>query len=86
MRSAQRRELCRELFKKFHLLSVASECLLAIIIFIIGNLCVRKTQVHAVNIKHKHGIHRPVANLTVCQTIQLCKLPLKIKFLFSNSK
>jgi hypothetical protein len=65
MADVQKRESCKELFKNFHLLPIASKYLLAVITFIIGNIEMFQTnpEVHAVSMRQKRNRHRQTAIL-----------------------
>jgi hypothetical protein len=61
--------LSRYMFKRFHLSPVDSQYLLAVATCLITILEVfqENSYIQAVNIRHKHDLHRQVVNLTVCQ-------------------
>jgi hypothetical protein len=57
---------------KFHVFPFASDYTLELIIFTIENLeiFVTNSEVHAANTRHRHYLHRPVANLSAFQSIR----------------
>jgi len=69
--------------------------MLLIVTFVIENLEVFETEseIRAFSTRHRHDLHRPAANLTVCQKrvdsagVRLYnKAPFKIKCLSTNGK
>lgn len=67
MASAQKRWSCRILYKKSHVLPLASEYLLVLIMFIIDNLEMFQTysEVYVFSTRYHHNHHRPATNLEV---------------------
>jgi hypothetical protein len=62
---------CRKLFKKFNILPLASEFLLSLLSFIVDNIkkSQRNSDMHSINIRHKHDLHKLNANLTSYQGV-----------------
>jgi hypothetical protein len=69
MAGVKRRVSCRELFRKFNILPLASEFLLSLLCFIVDNMekFQTKSDIHSINTRHKHDLHQPTANLTSYQ-------------------
>jgi hypothetical protein len=69
MAGIKRRVSCRELFKKFTILLLASEFLLSLLLFIVDTTEKFETNSneHSVNIGHKHDLHMLNAKLTTYQ-------------------
>jgi hypothetical protein len=61
--------LCREVLKKLQILPLPCEYIFSLLIFIINNQkqFQANSAVHSVNIRNKHRLHRPVANLRCFQ-------------------
>jgi hypothetical protein len=69
MAGVKRGVSCRELFKKFNILPLASEFLLLLLSFLVGNMEKLQTNsdIHRINTRHKHVLRQPSANLTSYQ-------------------
>jgi hypothetical protein len=69
MAGVKRRVFCKELFKKFNILPLASEFLLSLLSFVVDNMEKFHTNsdIHNINTRHKHDLHEPSANLTSYQ-------------------
>jgi hypothetical protein len=65
----KRRVSCRHLFRKFNILPLASEFLLSLLSFIVGNMEKFQTNsnIHNINTRYKHDLHQPSINLTSYQ-------------------
>jgi hypothetical protein len=60
---------CQELFKKLHVLPLQSQYIFSLLVFVIKNNDIFKTnsEVHNFNTRPKHDLHIPIANLTLFQ-------------------
>jgi hypothetical protein len=68
MAGVKRRVPCKELFKKFNILPLASEFLLSLLSFVVDNMEKFQTlDIHSINIWPKHNLHQLSANLTSYQ-------------------
>jgi hypothetical protein len=67
----KRRVFCRELFKKFNILPLASEFLLSLLSFVVDNMEKFQTNsdMHNINTRNKHDLHQSSANLTSCKKV-----------------
>jgi hypothetical protein len=61
MAGVKRSVSCRELFKQFNILPIASEILLPLVSFIVDSI---NSDIHSINTRHTHGLHMPHANFT----------------------
>jgi hypothetical protein len=66
MAGVKRRGSCREIFKKFNILPLASEFLLSLQSFIVDNMEKLQTNfdIHNINTRHRHDLHQSSANVT----------------------
>jgi hypothetical protein len=66
MAGVNKKVSCRELFKKFNILPLASEFLLSLLFFLLWTTwkSSKQTDVHSTNTRHKHDLHQPSTNLT----------------------
>jgi hypothetical protein len=69
MAGVKSRVSCRKLFRKFHILPLASEFILCLLSFVMENLDTfkRNTDVHNLNTRRKHDLYVPNTNLTKYQ-------------------
>jgi hypothetical protein len=65
----KKRVTYRELFNKFNILLPVSKFLLSLLSFIVNNMDRFQTNsnIYSINIRHKHDLHMPYANLTSYQ-------------------
>jgi hypothetical protein len=69
MAGTRRRASCGELFKKFNILSLASESLLSLLSFVVDNIETFQTNsdIHNISTKYRHNLHVTNTNLSKCQ-------------------
>jgi hypothetical protein len=93
MGGTKRRASCRELFKKFNILPLASKFLLPLLSFVVDNIETFQTNsdIHNINTRYRYNLHVPSTNLSKYQKgvyysrIKLFNnLPLTIKSLNHN--
>jgi hypothetical protein len=85
---------CRELFKKLKILLLQSQYILSLLLFVIKNrdLFKSNSEIHGINTRHGTDLHPPVSNLTTFQKgtyfgIQVFnRLPFSIKDLSHKEK
>jgi hypothetical protein len=74
MAGANRRACCRELFKKFNVLSLASEFLLSLLSFVVDNM--EKFQInsdiHSISTRYRYNLHVLNTNLSKYQKGVYC--------------
>jgi hypothetical protein len=69
MAGAKRRAFCRELFKKFNILPLASEFLLSLLSFVVDNMEKYQTNsdIHSISTRYRYNLHVPNSNLSKYQ-------------------
>jgi hypothetical protein len=69
MAGTKRRVSCRELFKKFNILPLASEILLSLSSFVVDNLETFQTNsdIHNISTRYRYNLHVPNTNLSKYQ-------------------
>jgi hypothetical protein len=69
MADTKRRASCRELFKKFNILPLASEFLLSLLSFITDNIETFQTNsdIHNISTRYRYNFHVPNTNLSKYQ-------------------
>jgi hypothetical protein len=69
MAGTKRRASCRELFKKFNILPLASELLLSLLSFVVYNTETFQTNsdIHNISTRYRYNLHVPNTNLTKYQ-------------------
>jgi hypothetical protein len=69
MAGAKRRASCRELFKKFNILLLASKFLLSLLSFVMDNIEKFQTNpdIHNINTRYRYNLHVPNTNLSKYQ-------------------
>jgi hypothetical protein len=67
------RESCRELLKKLNILSLWSEYIFSLLLFVVKNINMFKfnSRLHTINTRHCSHLYLPSANLSKVQTFQL---------------
>jgi hypothetical protein len=88
------RESCRGLFKELKILTLASQYIFSLLLFVVldRGYCAPNSVYHNFNTRHKNDLHLPHASLTVCQRgafflsndVRKFKLALK-RFLLEGS-
>ena len=90
-----RRDSCRELYKKLQILTLPSQYILSLLVFVNKNRSgfLSNSEIHDVNTRYKHNLHLPSTNLTLVQKGVLFSgskmynhLPLNIKMLFKDAR
>jgi hypothetical protein len=64
MATAKRRTSCRELFKKFNALPLASEFLLSLRTFVADCVKISNSDIHSLSTRHTYNLHVPNTNLS----------------------
>jgi hypothetical protein len=69
MAGTKRRASCRELFKKFNILPLASEFFLSLLSFVVDNIETFQTNsdIHNITTRYRYNLHVPNTNLSKCQ-------------------
>jgi hypothetical protein len=95
MEGATKTASCRELFKKFNILPLASECLLSLSSFVLDKMEKLQTNsgIHSISKRYRYNLHVPNANLNKYKkgvyysgTKLLSNLPSRIKSLNQDIK
>jgi hypothetical protein len=69
MASTKRRDSCREFFKKFNILPLASEFLLSLLSLLVDNIekCKIKSDIRNISTRYRYNLHVPNTNLSKCK-------------------
>ena len=64
-----KRDSCRDLFKQLQILTLPSQYIYSLLVFVVKNrdLFLLNSQIHNLNTRHKHDLHLPLTNLTLVQ-------------------
>ena len=90
-----RRDSCQELYKKLRILTLPSQYIFSLLVFVNKNRScfLSNSEIHDVNTRYKHNLYLPSTNLTLVQKGVLFSgskmynhLPLNIKILFKDAK
>jgi hypothetical protein len=92
--NAGRRDSCRELYKNLQILTLPSQYIHSLLVFVGKNRSfVPNSKVYDINTRQKHNLHLPATNLTLVQKgvffsgIKIYNhLPLYIKMQFEDAK
>lgn len=65
---------CRNLFRKFRILPLTSQCILSLSTFVVRNKNLLSTNIenHNIDTRHKNNLYLPQANLTIYQKRSYC--------------
>jgi len=89
------RDSCRQLFKQLQILSLPSQYIFSLLVFVIKNrgLFQSNSEIHDLNTRFNHNLHLPFTNLTLVQKGVLYSeskiynhLPSNIKVLSNDTK
>jgi hypothetical protein len=89
------RESCRESFKELKILTLSSQYIFSLLLFVVHNrgYFASNSIYHNINTRQKNGLHLPQVSLTVCEKGVLYAgikvfnvLPMRIKDISSNPK
>ena len=95
MTKSRSRDSCRQLFKGLEVLSLQSQYIFSVLLFVVKNIDLYTTnqEIHNINTRSNINLHPPVCNLTLFQKganfsgIKLFNhLPLKLKSLSNDIK
>jgi hypothetical protein len=84
MAGAKRRASCRELFKKFNSLPLASEFLLSLLSFVVDNMEKFQTNsdIHSISTRYRYNLHVPNSNLSKYIKKEFTTLELSYSVIF----
>jgi hypothetical protein len=89
----RKRDSCHELFKKLQILTLQSQYILSLLVFVVKNRShfILNSDIHDINTRFNQNLHLPFANLTLVQKgvfflgSKICnQLPSRIKMLYKD--